>query len=551
MPQTPRLSGAALRAVELVTRPGPIRAVVARLLRKDLGIDAAIGLPESARGPLPTSIRPWQARPLRDRPSAELGPLAIRPWPRCGGHWAEAYRHGRLRPTDAARAALAAARTLAARTPSMGPILGWDDDRALRAAAEADDRWKRDAPKSRLDGIPILIKEEMAVAGLPRQLGSAALPAEGEPRDGTIVARLRDAGAVILGNTPMTEFGLSPIGCNASRVMPRNPHDDRRVAGGSSTGSGVAVSTGLVPVAIGADGGGSIRTPACLTGVFGLKPTFGLLSRSGGGLANTVSAFGPIGASAADLAVLLDICAGEDPEDELTLGAPHPAPGAFWKATGQGVRGLRIGIDEEEWAAAPDEVTRPGRAALGELEKAGATLVPVDMPLARHVNAIGYLSIGLEELTLLREVRHAHMDELTIDLRMSMRALATFSAEDYLDGQRLRSGLRRQVADVLREVDVLALPTVGCTAPLVTDVEAREGFVDPPVLDALCRFAFLANLAGLPAGTAPVGTGADGMPVGLQIVGDAWDDPTVVAVLAHLERTEAASVRKPKIFVEA
>jgi aspartyl-tRNA(Asn)/glutamyl-tRNA(Gln) amidotransferase subunit A len=550
MPQTPRLSGAALRAIEIATRPMPIRAIVSRLLRKDLGIVAALELDESLRGPLPTSVRPACARTRRERPCAELGLPAVRAWPRCGGHWVEAYRSGRLRPTEAARAALAAARALAARTPSMGPMLGWDDDRALRAAAEADERWRRDAPIGPLDGIPVVVKEEMAVAGLPRQLGSKALPAEGEPRDGTIVARLRQAGAVILGSTPMTEFGMSPIGCNPHRTMPRNPHDEHRVAGGSSTGSAVAVATGLVPVAIGADGGGSIRTPACLTGVFGLKPTFGLLSRTGGGLANSVSAFGPIGASAADLAALLDACAGEDPEDDLTLGAPRPGPGAFWRAVGQGVRGLRIGVDEGEWAAAPDDVTRPGRAALRELEKEGATLVPVDVPLARHANAIGYLTIGLEELTLLRQVRRSHWEDLGLDLRISLRALADFASDDFLDGQRLRSGLRRQVAEVLRDVDLLALPTVGCTAPRVTDVEARDGFVDPPVLDALCRFAFLANLAGLPAATAPVGVGGDGMPVGLQLVGDAWDDTTVIAALAHLERTEVAAVRRPKIFVE-
>lgn len=550
MPQTPRLSGAALRAVDFVTRPAPIRTMVSRLLRKDMGVTAAIDLPESMRGPLPTSMRPLAARRAHEHPSAELGPLPLRAWPRAASHYTREFGNGVLRPSEAARAALVAARNLAARSPAMGPILTFDDDRALRAAAEADERWKRDTPRGPLDGVPVVVKEEMAVAGLPRQLGAKALPAEGEPRDGTIVSRLRQAGAVIIGNTMMTEFGMSPIGCNPHRTMPRNPHDDGRVAGGSSTGTGVAVSTGVVPVGIGADGGGSIRTPACLTGIFGIKPTFGLLSRAGGGLANSVSAFGPLGASSADLAALLDACGGEDAEDDLTLGGPRPGPGAHTRALGRGVRDLRIGIDEAEWAAAPEGVTRASRAALRELEKAGAKLVTVDIPLARHTNAIGYLTIGIEEMTLLRELRLTRMDDLSLDLRLTMRTLASWSAGDYLDGQRLRSGLRRQVADVLRDVDVLALPTVGCTAPLVTDIEARDGFVDPPVLDALCRFAFLANLAGLPAGTAPVGTGPDGMPVGLQIVGDAWDDPTVIAALAHLERTEAASVRRPKIVAE-
>lgn len=547
MPQTPRISGAALRAAEVATRPAPVRALVAKLLKKDLGITAVLALDESQRAALPVSIRPLPARLGRRRGSEELGPLPIREWPRCGGHWAQAYRHGSLRPTEAARAALQAARALGARTPSMGPILTYDDDRALRAAALADERWKRDVPLGPLDGLPIVVKEEMAVAGLPRQLGSAGLPAEGEVRDGTIVARLRQAGAVILGSTPMTEFGMSPLGFNPHRTMPRNPHDERRLAGGSSTGTGVAVATGLVPVGIGADGGGSIRTPACFTGIFGIKPTFGLLSRMGGGLANSVSAFGPLGASVADLAAVLDACAGEDPDDELTESPVPLVAGSFWKATGQGVRGLRIGVEESEWAVASDDIARPGRHALRELEKAGAVLVPVTLPLARHTPAIGYLTIGLEELTLLRELRLSHEESLGPDLRITMRMLAEFGSQDYLDAQRLRAALRRQVAGLLRDVDVLALPTVGCTAPAATEEEARGGFVDPPVLDAACRFAFLANLAGLPAGTAPVGTASDGMPVGLQIVGDAWDDAAVLAVLAHLERMEVAQARKPAV----
>lgn len=547
MPQTPRLSGAALRAAELALT-SPLRGVISKMLRKDLGIDAVLALDETQRGPLPVSVRPVAARTTRRRGTELLGPLpAGAGWPRSARYWTDRYRSGAVRPTEAVKEALAAARALAARSPGFGPILTYDDDRALAAAALADERWARDAPLGRLDGVPVLVKEEMAVAGLPRRLGSPTTPDEREPRDGTIVARLRHAGAIVLGNTPMTEFGMSPIGCNPHRVMPRNPHDEQRVAGGSSTGSGVGVATGLVPVAIGADGGGSIRTPACLTGVFGIKPTFGRLSRSGGGLANSVSAFGPIGASVADLAALIDACAGEDPDDELTIGAPVLGPGEASSATEQGVRGMRIGVDEAEWAAAPREIAGPGREALRALETAGATLVSVTIPLAPYTPAIGYLTIGLEEMTLLRAILATKMEQLGIDLRMTMRGIASFGAGDFLDGQRLRAGLRRQVADVLRGVDVLALPTVACTAPVVTDQQFEGGFVDPPVLDALCRYAFLANLAGLPAATAPVGTAPDGMPVGLQIVGDAWDEASVLTVLAHLERLQVAQPRRPKV----
>ncbi|MBI2895893.1 MAG: amidase [Deltaproteobacteria bacterium] len=548
MAKTPRISGAPLRTLAASTRAAPVRSLLARVLREQLGINAVRALGDEVRGELPMSVRPIRARRSYDRPSEGLGVPTVGVWPHSSSSYVEAYGSGRVTPRQIAERALAAARDLATR--SVGPVHVYDDSRALEAAAAATGRWKADRALGPLDGVPVVIKEEMAVRGLPTRLGTSFLPEDGAPADGTIVARLRAAGAVILGHSPMTEFGMSPIGVNGHRPMPRNPHDPGRAAGGSSTGSAVAVSTGLVPVALGADGGGSIRTPACLTGVLGLKPTFGLLSRSGGGLVNTVTHFGPIASTTADMARFLEAVSGEDPADELTSAAPALAPGVLVAALGRGVRGLRIGVADEEWSVAAEPIARAGRAALAALEKEGAVLVPIRMPLARHAAAIGYLTIGLEEFAGLHEVRRSHRDKLGPDLQMTLSGLEAFQPDDYLDGQRLRAGLRREVATVLGDVDVLALPTTGCAAPAITDAEARGGFLDPPVLDALCRFAFLANLTGLPAGTAPVGRDGDGLPVGLQIVADAWDDATVLQVLAHLERMEVARVVRPRVSVD-
>jgi aspartyl-tRNA(Asn)/glutamyl-tRNA(Gln) amidotransferase subunit A len=304
----------------------------------------------------------------------------------------------------------------------------------------------------------------------------------------------------------------------------------------------VAVATGITPVALGCDAGGSIRIPAALCGVFGLKPTFGRIPAVGLGLQGATSLvhIGPLGVSAAELASFVEIAAGAHAGDAISEQQPPLGEGELTRALGRGVRGLRIGIDEAEWASADSELTGPCRAALAALEQAGAVLVPVNIKSSAHAAAIGYLTIGVEAFTAMAELRARHIDAMGPDVQLFLSGIETFRADDYIDGQRLRQGLRHSVAEVLRDVDLIALPTAGRSAPQVTDDEARHGFVDPPLLDGMCRYSFLANLTGLPAVSAPVGSDREGMPVGLQLVGDAWDEACVLQAAAALERAGVA-----------
>jgi aspartyl-tRNA(Asn)/glutamyl-tRNA(Gln) amidotransferase subunit A len=172
-------------------------------------------------------------------------------------------------------------------------------------------------------------------------------------------------------------------------------------------------------------------------------------------------------------------------------------------------------------------------------------LVGVKLRLAPFAAPIGYLTIGVEAFTAMSEIRAHHLDELGQDMQLFLTGLETFRPDDYVDAQRIRAKVRLELAEALRQVDVLALPATAVSAPPVSDDEARSGFIDPPLLDAMCRFAFLANVTGVPAGVAPVGSDKNGMPVGVQILGDAWDEACVLQVLAHLERIGAAQVRRP------
>ncbi len=550
LPPPPRLSGPVLRAIVHATERESVRGVLGGLMRKDLGVDEALALPQSARGVLPLSARPWQARGLHPRGPEDLPlPATRRDFTPTAAQIAARYREGAADPVELTERALRLARNLAGRKPSMGPMLHYDDERALADAAASRDRWRAGRPLGPLDGILVPVKEEVDIDGHGARLGCAA-PARTDAKDATVVRRLRDAGAIILGTTCMTEYGMSPLGVSARRTLPRNAQNPRHAAGGSSTGSAVAVAVGLAPVALGSDGGGSIRIPSAFQGIFGIKPTFGRVSRHGDGFGGTMAHLGPLGASVRDLAIFLEAVAGEDAEDELTHRNPGFVRGWLEASLGGGVKGMRIGVLEEEISAAEVQIARACREALAALEKEGATLVPVSLRHAKHASAIGYLSIGLEAYAALLPQRRHDFGSIGTDLQLLCRIMSTFEPDDYLDAQCLRAGLRRDVAALLADVDVLAMPTTARTAPIVSDADVLGGMADTPELAAACRFAFLGNLTGLPAGTAPIGNDARGMPMGLQILGDAWDEAGVLRVLAHLERTGVSTVTKPAVNVD-
>ncbi len=539
----PRVSGRALRALATLARTGAGASILYGISRRDMAIGSLAAIPPSLLGEVPIDTRPLAGRPPREGPSASL-PAPPAPWSGTSATLADAYRSGATTPVSVVDAAFARAAALAAMRPSLGPLLDRREAAARADAAASTERWRRGATLGPLDGVPVLVKEQTSVEGLPARAGTDLGDATPAARDATCVARLRAAGAIVLGTTMMTEYGLTPLGFNPKRPMPRNPHSTGHLAGGSSTGSGVGVATGVAPLAVGADGGGSIRIPSALCGVFGIKPTWGRVSRAGDVLGGTVGHLGPIASSTLDLARFLEIAGGPDPQDLQTALAPPRAAGSFVSALGRGVRGLRIGVVASEWADASGAISAAGKAALDALGREGATLVDVRLDLARYAAPVGYLTISLEALSALLDLFESGAP-FNADLAIANAAIARASAIEVGHAQRVRTGLRVEVAAALRDVDVLALPVTATTAPPVTEAEFEGGFLDARAVDAMCRFNFLGNLTGLPALSAPVGADPVGLPIGLQILGDAWDEATVLAVGAHLERIGAAGVRRP------
>jgi aspartyl-tRNA(Asn)/glutamyl-tRNA(Gln) amidotransferase subunit A len=544
---SPRISGRALQAIARLSRTRAGARLLYEVFRSDLRIGQIEQLPDGLFGDVPIDNRPLAGRAPRGGEGAL--PLPPAPWSATSETLAQAYRAGKTTPREVVDRALDAARSLAQRRPGVGPIMDYVDEDAVREADAATERWSRGEPRGPLDGVPTAIKEQTAVRGLPTRCGSDLTDAARASEDSTCVARLRAAGAIVLGQTPMTEFGMTPLGFNPKRTMPRNPHATDRVAGGSSTGAGVAVATGLVPFAIGADGGGSIRIPSSLCGVFGIKPTWGRISRNGDLSGGTVAHLGPLASSTIDLARVLEATCGHDPGDRQTELAPPLAAGSLVRALSRGVRGLRIAVVESEWSDASPAVARAGREAMRALEREGAILVDVRLELARWAAPVGYLSIGMEDMAGHREqlMRGARFNE---DLAISYAVLSEMTAAQYVQAQRLRTGLRQEMARAFADVDLFALPSTATTATRVTDTEFDGGFLDSRALDALCRFCFLGNVTGLPALSAPVGLDEVRLPIGFQLVGDAWDEATVLAAAAHLERVGVAHAPKPRVTVE-
>ncbi len=545
-----RISGTPLKAVASMMRRPSFARLVTKRLRGQLGIDALRALPDAARTNLPFNPRPTLARPSHDRSSQDLDPPARSGWPRDSGQYRGAFAGG-LSPVELTERAIVAARTLARHQPHLGPMVEIADADAMKAAKASAERHRRGQTLGPLDGIPVVIKEELDVAGLPTRMGTGWMSGDAAPRDATVTARLRAAGAIILGNTVMTEYGLSPLGGNAHRRMPGNIHRPEYLPGGSSSGSGVAVAAGVCPIALGTDAGGSVRVPAAWNGVFGLKPTFARIPMTGDGLPGGCSTnhIGPLASTPTDLALAIEIGAGACGGDPFSAFQPALAPGYLTSALRRGVEGLKIGIIESEWADAPEELTKPAREALDALVADGAELVPVALPLAGSAPAVGFVTVGVEMLTVLRRILADHLEGLGSDVRILLEAVSSFEPDDYLDTQRVRGRLKQDVAAALKQVDVLALPMTACTPPRISDHQARTGFLDPDALAGTTRFAFLANTCGLPAGTAPVGW-SDGLPIGLQIVGDAWDEACVLQVLAHLERAGIARVEPPAAGID-
>ncbi len=427
-------------------------------------------------------------------------------------------------------------------------------DRALEAAAQVDATVAAGEDPGPLAGVPIALKDNMCTRGVPTTCSSKMLEDWVPPYDGTVVERLRAAGAIMVGKTNLDEFAMGSSTENSAFGATKNPLDTSRVPGGSSGGSAAAVAAGFSPLSFGSDTGGSIRQPAALCGVVGVKPTYGAVSRYGlVAFASSLDQIGPFSATVADGAVAFDVIAGHDGRDSTSINQPmRPVSPQL----GEGVEGLRVGVISELSnrdldGFEPEVIDRLGQAA-DALSSAGAKVEEVSIPstiaglsayymiapaeassnLARYDGVrYGLRRPGVNTAAMMAASRTAGFgDEVKRRIMLGTYALsAGYYDAFYGKAQRVRTIMIQQFDEVYRDFDVLLTPTSPCVAfPMGAKADPLTMYYND-----VCTIP--SNLTGHPAMSVPFGTGADGLPVGVQVLAPMLGEVEMFRTAAVLE----------------
>jgi aspartyl-tRNA(Asn)/glutamyl-tRNA(Gln) amidotransferase subunit A len=438
-------------------------------------------------------------------------------------------------------------------------------DDARRAASAIDDRIAAGDDPGPLAGVPVAVKDNLCTRGVPTTCSSRILDGWCPPYDATVVERLRGAGAVVIGKTNLDEFAMGSSTENSAFGPTRNPYDADRVPGGSSGGSAAAVGAGLVPLALGSDTGGSIRQPAALCGVVGMKPTYGTVSRYGLiAFASSLDQVGPFSATVADAALLFDVIAGHDPLDSTSLDRPTPRS---LENVGDGVTGLRVGLPVELVDGVAPEVAAQVRRAAEVLSAAGATVTECSIPELKYGLPAYYILAPAEASSNLSRydgVRYGlRVDGEDVEAMMRATRAKGFGAEvkrrimlgtyalsaGYYDAyygqaQKVRTLIINAFTEAYRNADVL----LGATTP--TTAFALGAKVDDPMamyLSDVCTVP--SNLSGHPAISVPFGADGDGLPIGVQVLAPALCEPLIFQVATVLEA--AAPVMSAPVLAAA
>jgi aspartyl-tRNA(Asn)/glutamyl-tRNA(Gln) amidotransferase subunit A len=445
---------------------------------------------------------------------------------------------------------------------ALNAFITVDPEKSLAQARLADQRIAR-GDAGPLTGIPVAHKDIFCAQGWPTTCASKMLASFVAPYDSHVIGRFNAAGAVLLGKTNMDEFAMGSSSENSHFGPVRNPWDTACVPGGSSGGSAAAVAAGLAPCATGTDTGGSIRQPAAMCGVSGLKPTYGLVSRYGMiAFASSLDQGGPFARTAEDLAALLNAMAGFDPRDSTSLDRPAEDYAAELERP---LAGIRIGLPREFFGAGMDDDVRAAvDGAIGELRKLGATAVEVALPAsglaipAYYVIAPAEASANLSRYDGVRYGYRAPEYADLLDMYCKSRAQG-FGAEVrrrilvgtyvlshgyydayYLQAQKVRRLIAQDFAGAFAHCDVI----VGPTAPTVA-FRVGEKVADPVTMYLNDIYTIGVNLAGLPAMSIPCGFGRGGLPVGLQLVGDYFAEARLLNIAHRFQRATDWHLRMP------
>ena len=430
--------------------------------------------------------------------------------------------------------------------PKLNSYITVTGEQALEAARQAEHEIATSQHRGPLHGVPMAVKDQFNTAGIRTTGGSSILKDNIPDEDATVITNLKKAGAVMLGKLNMSEFAMAEI-YNHPYGTPRNPWDLERNPGTSSSGSGAATAASLCATSLGEDTGGSIRGPANFSGLVGLRPSHGRVSRHGvlGG-SWSMDTVGPISRSVEDAAITIQAIAGYDPKDRYSWNVPVPD---YRQALTGDIQGIKLGVVQERMDSPnlDPEVRDTVAKAISALGELGASSQDVSIPLAPKAGALTMSILSVEWSNLHRPLFEPNIDELDHNNKIRFLTGSVIPAQFYYKSQKIRAVLRQQILDALEQVDVLVLPTGPVTAPPVESVPGVQS-KEHALTGLAGRISFTGpfNLAGTPALSVPCGFSSSGMPMGLQIVGRPFAEETVLRVAhAYEQATEWHNRRAP------
>lgn len=453
----------------------------------------------------------------------------------------QAYKSGQCTPLDVARAVLNAVSSSNKRTPPLRAVIETNDKFTLKLAEASTERWREGKPLSLIDGVPIAIKAEIKLEPFSFRGGAIFKPVcSNITNDAVVVRKLVDAGAVMIGLTNMQELGTGTFGSNPHKeyLTARNPHNEKCYCGGSSSGSAAAVAAGLCPLALGGDGGGSIRIPASTCGVIGLKPTFRLLDTTGFlPQSFSVCVGGPICSSTIDTAIAMSVMCPE---------------GVDLEGFGfQDLKGVRVGVYKEFFEHADLEIVSLCKKAIDILVSLGAEVKEIVIPELEEIRVAHIVTISSEMLSALAVDVDKNFDKISSETLIVMSFAQRTTAKDFINAQKQRTRSIIALQSIFKEVDIIATPSTGVVAPIIPAGADKFGYGDGELAGRMMRFSCLANLTGIPGISVPVGLTADGLlPVGLQLQSHWYNEGGLLRVAYALEKQVSLSMTKPSIYYD-
>lgn len=450
---------------------------------------------------------------------------------------AGALRAGELSPREAVERYLCRIEAIDAEVNAYITV------RAEEALAEADalERLRERGP---LWGVPVAVKDVIDVAGTPTTAASRILADHVPERDAHVVARLRQAGAIVVGKLNLHEFAYGALTTSPHFGPARNPWAPERICGGSSGGNGAAIAADLVAGSVGTDTAGSIRIPSCHCGATGLRPSTGLVSNRGVvAVAPSFDTVGPIARTVADCALLLGAIAGHDPGDPTSVDAPVPPYGELLH---DGVSGLRVGVVTSLVDAADPRVADTVETALGELRSLGAELVPVTVPLLEHAGTIQQAMQFREAADVHMEWLRTRLSDYGADVRARLLVGIFLPPAVYETGRRARAAACEELWGVFERVDLLAAPTMPVLPPRIGTETVEIGGRETLYRLALIPYNSPWSLVGSPVASVPCGF-VEGLPVGLALVGPRLGESTVLRAAHAFQQATHWHERRPAL----